>query len=552
MTRGPSTSTVEPYGVRVQDAVEPARARALAVARRAVDLAAAGGVGLPADLRIWALAGERPAPSSDVALGRPEDLGVALEAGHTWPERRQGGIHYTPEPIATELVARAMAGRVGPSVGDPACGGGALLLAAARRLGDDGMARPDVLHRLWGADIDPVAVATAEAALTLWAGSPPARGHLVVADSLLDAPWPAPDVVVGNPPFATPLSATRTRSPGRVHALRSSLGPSVAAYTDDAALHLLAAARLTRPGGSLAVLVPRSLLGARDAASVRRSVEELGRVREVWVPSHRFDAAVDVCAIVVDRAASPTEPAAGSETWSFHLARTQGVPEVAMPEGATVQEVAEVVAGFRQEYYELLPHLAEAVERPEGRPAVTTGLVDLGEVRWGRAPARVGGRRWEAPVVDGPVLGGRGATWAARTGVPKALVAGQSRIIETAVDATGSLLPVVPLVAVLAPLERLWPLAAALAAPPVVAWAAAEVAGTGRSPHALRVGAPLLRRVPLPPDDDAWHAGAAALAAGDLARFALAMTEAYGCDPSVARWWCDQAKVACSTAPVLR
>jgi len=539
----------------VQDAAERARARALAVARRAVDLAAARGLRLSDALRIWGLAGERPAPSTHAVPGRPEDLGAALEAGHTWPERRQGGIHYTPEPIAMELVARAMAGRVEPAVGDPACGGGALLLAAARRLADHGVAHRDVLDRLWGADIDPVAVATAEVALTLWAGCPPASGHLVVADSLLDPPWPPTDVVVGNPPFATPLSATRARSSARVDTLRSSLGPSVAAYTDDAALHLLAATRLTRPGGSLALLVPRSLLGARDAAPVRGAVEELGTVREVWVPSHRFDAAVDVCAIVVDRtraARPPADRAARPRTWSFHLARAEGVPGVAMPEGATVGEVAAVVAGFRQEYYDLLPHLAEAVERPGGRPVVTTGLVDLGAVRWGQAPARVGGRSWEAPVVDGSVLGRRGAAWAARTGVPKVLVAGQSRIIETAVDTTGTLLPVVPVVAVLAPGERLWPLAAALAAPPVVAWAAAEVAGTGRSPRALRVGAPLLRRVPLPPDDEAWQAGSAALAAGDLFAFALAMTEAYRCDPSVARWWCEQAKVAWSPARVLR
>ena len=80
--------------------------------------------------------------------GRPENLGAVLEAGHTWPERRRGGIHYTPEVIAVDLVARAMAGRARASVGDPSCGGGALLLAAARRLARDGMARPDVLDRL--------------------------------------------------------------------------------------------------------------------------------------------------------------------------------------------------------------------------------------------------------------------------------------------------------------------------------------------------------------------------------------------------------------------
>src|SRR3546814_10276927 len=79
----------------------------------------------------------------------------------------------------------------GPGAGarrvvDMGCGGGALLLAAGDALVAAGADPADVARELlWGADIDPLAVAVTEAAIALWSGGTrPAEGHLVVADTL--------------------------------------------------------------------------------------------------------------------------------------------------------------------------------------------------------------------------------------------------------------------------------------------------------------------------------------------------------------------------------
>jgi hypothetical protein len=171
------------------------------------------------------------------------------------------------------------------------------------------------------------------------------------------------------------------------------------------------------------------------------------------------------------------------------------------------------------------------------RPLITSGLVDLGRVAWGERPCRVGGRRWHRPVVDASALQGRAAQWAARTAVPKLLVATQTRVVEVVVDEEGHLLPAVPLVVVLAPPEELWRLAAALAAPAVTCWLLRRTSGAALAREALRVSAPVLRAVPLPAGEEAWTQGATALRGGELDRFVEAMASAYGVGPEVGDWW---------------
>jgi hypothetical protein len=141
--------------------------RPLVLARRASGLAAGAAIALPDSLALWALAGGRPTavaePSGDPAAA----LGTALEATRGDAERRRGA-HYTPAAVADRAAAMALDLRaVGerPLVVDPTCGGGALLLAAGRRLFASGVPREVVARDLlWGADIDPLAVAVSEAA----------------------------------------------------------------------------------------------------------------------------------------------------------------------------------------------------------------------------------------------------------------------------------------------------------------------------------------------------------------------------------------------------
>lgn len=506
--------------------------RAVLVARRAAEQALAADLDLPADLRIWALAGGRPEVRA--VPGDPEELGGILEATMSPGDRRRRGAHYTPSDLAAGLVERALGTRVAPVVGDPACGGGALLLAAARHLAAAGCSPRAALERLWGVDLDPVAIATTEVALTLWAGAPPPPGHLAVADALLDPlGWPLVDVVVGNPPFLGQLDATTAHGPDRRQRLRDRFGPAALAYTDAAGLFLVRACQLAAENGLVALVQPQSVLGARDAAGVRVEVAARGRLQEVWLPADPgFAARVHVCVAFVAIGAPD-----GDAEWTSHLARAHGVPEVAAVPTRCLADEATATAGFRSEFYGLARRVREADDLPAGRPLVTTGLIDLGGCAWGVRPARIAGRSWARPVVDPAELDGRAADWAARTGVPKLVVASQTRVVEVAVDEEGTWIPGVPLVAVLAAPDRLWPLAAALAAPAVSAWLLHRVAGTALAPGALRVSAALLRQVPLPVDDVAWAEGTEAFRARDLDRFVLAMGDAYGVGSHVGRWW---------------
>jgi hypothetical protein len=516
--------------------------RAVLVARRAAEQARAARIDLPDDLALWHLAGGRP--TVEAVAGEPADLGDVLEGTFTAPARQAQGAHYTPAALASGLAARALAERHRPVVGDPACGGGVLLLAAARHLADRGEARADIVARLWGMDVDPVAVATTEAALTLWAGVRPPRGNLLVADALTAAPpWPPLHVVIGNPPFLSQLDATTARPADEADRLRARFGAAVRAYTDAASLFLLRACELAGDGGTVALLQPQSVLAARDAAGVRSAVGERGRLVDVWFPDTTgFDADVDVCVPII--AVGPPGPSAAP--WSSYLARANGVPSVDLATRRTLASQATTTAAFRSEYYGMVPHVHEQADRPSGRPLVTTGLVDLGGCTWGERPARVGGRAWDRPVLDTGPLEGRAADWVRRTGGPKLLVATQTKVVEVVVDEAGEWIAGVPLVVVLAPPERLWPLAAALAAPAVSAWLLQRAAGTALTPQSLKVTAALLRDVPLPTDDEAWSAGTAALRVGDLDGFAAAMSTAYGTGPDVAAWWVERARTVWS------
>ncbi len=510
---------------------------ATAVAARAAELAGAGGVDLPDDLALWRLAGGRPEVAA--RAGEPEELGELLEASLDPCDRRSRGVHHTPRPLAAELAARALIGRERPRVGDPSCGGGALLLAAARILAERGERPGEVVGRLYGLDVDPLAVATTEVALTLWAREPVPAGNVLVADALTQAPaWPHLDVVVGNPPFLSPLDAGTGPDHARAVALRGRFGDAARAYTDVAGLFLLVAIDLAGPGATVALLQPQSVLGARDAAGVRERIGERARLVDVWCPpTHGFDAAVDVCVPMLEVGATSR-----SSSWSAHLARANGVPPVDLPGERTLGDEAATTAGFRSEYYGLALHVHEQDACPRGLPVVTTGLVDLIHCAWGERPARIGGTTWDRPVVDAAALDGRAAGWVRRTGGPKLVVATQTKVVEVVVDEDGAWIAGVPLVVVLAPSERLWPLAAALASPAATAWLLQRAAGTALTPHSLKVSAPLLRDLPLPTDDAAWAAGTVALQAGELDAFGEAMAAAYGTASSVSSWWLERAK----------
>ena len=522
------------------------------------------------------------------ALAGPGLLGRVLEAVTDPVARRADGAHYTPAPLAAGLLEAALVGvdeRTLVPVCDPACGGGAFLLVAADRLAVAGLAPGTVVgHQLWGVDLDPVAVAVADASLACWAwlegdrsGAHPG-GHLAVTDALADPdPWAAvgaPDgfgLVVGNPPFQGQLGRATARSPAATAELRARFGPAVGAYTDAAALFLLAATRLARPGGRIALILPSSILAARDASAARAACVADADLVGLWVAAEPvFAAGVRVCAPILARRAVGAGPEhavsrwrgasfealpaaaapADASGWAALALAAHGVPEVAVRAVAgRVGDLASATAGFRDQFYGLVPYVAEAPgdAGPDHldaglAPLVTTGLVDLGAIAWGRRPARFAGRTWQRPAVDLAALraGAPGlGRWVDERLVPKALVASQTRVGEVVVDWSGRWVPSVPLVAITAPAEHLARLGAVVAAPVTAALGLARSGGTALSDGALKLSARQVLDLPLPGDEAAWAEGTAALAAGDLDGFGAAMTAAYGLptDHPVVAWW---------------
>ena len=295
---------------------------------------------------------------------------VGEDAGWAWRQegrlRKAGGSYFTPaslvEHLLDETLDPVLAGSGSlPRVLDPACGAGAFLVPAARRLTaravDDGASLPDArraaLAAVHGVDLDPAVLELARVCLWLDTlrdlqdardqGSAPEAAEvmlpvaLVTGDAVGGLAWQQAfpdvfvdggrgigdfavgdfcvgdfevgdvdagaldpggfDVVVGNPPFANQLERLTARRPTR----------KVAAYTDLSAVFLLHALTWVRPGGRVGFVQPQSVLSTRDAAPVRRAVVAAGALTSLWVgKSGLFDAAVPTCALVVAHGAEQT------------------------------------------------------------------------------------------------------------------------------------------------------------------------------------------------------------------------------------------------------
>lgn len=192
-----------------------------------------------------ALAGQRGAFFTPPAEAR---LLVAFSLAQL--AARRGG----PAPAAA--LAALLSGRPSKALGraldgarvlDPACGAGALLMAAealARRHG--------ARLQLFGLDVAPLAVQTAAARLAATG----AGARLRRADAVT-ARWPAADLVIGNPPFLRHESLPAAQ---KARAARRSGLPRQA----DLSAHLAALALRHAP--VVGLVLPRALGSSRSAA----------------------------------------------------------------------------------------------------------------------------------------------------------------------------------------------------------------------------------------------------------------------------------------------
>jgi hypothetical protein len=417
---------------------------------------------------------------------------------------------------------------------DPACGDGRFLFAAAERIRSFGG-----VPVVTGADVDLGGLAGVEH---------PEPVEMIATDSL-QHDWRDRvfDVVIGNPPFLSQLASATVRPAG------SSFGGGP--YADAAADFLALAVQRARPtGGRIGLVLPASLLTARDAGPIRAAALHGSTARWFWwAPDALFDATVRTCAIGIERGAVggavarcigsgfdpvvsvPNPAAAPNHHWGALIADVLGVPTV--PEIATDGVLADhglATANFRDQYYGMVGAVSDETDGP---PLVTTGLIDVGRCHWGDRPTRFAKQRFLAPRVDRRNLAPFMQRWADRCLVPKVLLATQTRVLEAVADPAGAWLPAVPVVRVV-PHGRddLWPIAAVLTSPTASAVVAGQAAGSGLSAATIRVSQRTLAALGWPAGS--LDAAVAALRDGDVASCGTFVDAAFGVeDQALFDWW---------------
>ena len=454
-------------------------------------------------------------------------------------DRKRTGAWYSPSALVDHVVQRTIRTvEVGQRVRvlDPACGDGRFLLAAAAAVRAMGG-----VPVLTGIDIDlrgALSVTRADESI-----------ELIQADAL-SHPWRDRrfDVIVGNPPFLSQLGSATARD-GRS---RFGGGP----YADAAADFLALAARLVDEGGRIGLVLPTSLLTARDAGPIRAQVAAALSFDWFWSAQEpMFDAMVRTCAVGLRRGRrqgaivrfdgahfAPMTPAVlpastPNHHWAWLIADSHGLPAVpAVETSGVVADRALVTANFRDQYYGMVGAVADDADGP---PLITTGLIDVASCHWGSRATRFAKQRFAAPRVDRSRLAPFMQRWAQRCLVPKVLVATQTRVLEAVADEAGEWLPAVPVIR-LVPSEpqALWPLAAVLTSPMASLHIAAQSVGSGLSAATVRVSQRTLGDLPWPAGD--LRGAVEALRDGDIVGCGRLVDAAYGVDdPAVTAWWCS-------------
>lgn len=469
-------------------------------------------------------------------------------------DRKRLGAWYTPDQLISVLIEQTIqrewvdavtqSGNCALRVLDPACGDGRLLEAVRAQLDSWGIA-----HQLIGVDIDPEATRAAQ--------------HRLGPTALIihgDALGPAMDqalqdgpchLLVANPPFISQMSAHTTRGGSSRHGG----GP----YADVAVEFCGLALAVTSPAyGRIAMILPQSLLTARDAGPIRNRMDTLSRPLWDWHSDGlHFDAAVRICALgreMTPSASAPTDsssrstrpqPFEHSNTWGHLIAQARGVPVLgSLHTAGLLGDRADLNANFRDQYYGLVPAVRDSGPDRDAHqpPLITTGLIDPGVCHWGTRPARFAKHVFIAPRVNLEALDPAMTAWAERKLVPKVLVATQTRVLEAVADPTGAWLPGVPITSVVPrnpDPAAVWEIAAVLTSPVATLAAWWSSAGSGLSARSLRINPRLIAATPWPAGD--LDQAVAHLKAGEIGACGRAVAAAFAMDSDHAgiQWWLD-------------
>jgi SAM-dependent methyltransferase len=245
---------------------------------------------------------------------------------------RRLGAFYTPDAIAKPLVDWALRSP-GDRVLDPSCGEGAFLARAADRLlalGADPRSLPD---QVAGVELEARALSHVEGLLL--SRHPGLRWSRLAQGDFFDFALAARgagvvDAVVGNPPYLR----TQGRAAGEKRlALEAAAQAGVRLSADAStwAPFVAAAAAFVRPGGRLAMVVPREACFANYARPLLDFLRgRFGRTRLIALEGSWFEGATVKVALLL---------AEGSGPGGLELGEARGIPELeargpAAPPGA--------------------------------------------------------------------------------------------------------------------------------------------------------------------------------------------------------------------------
>jgi SAM-dependent methyltransferase len=236
----------------------------------------------------------RQSPSFSSAIQEPQ-LSRAQKRSH--------GVYYTPPEIARLVVERTLAPLLAPlsprgrgaggeglaphdtptrplRILDPACGAGEFLVAAREFLND----QP---HELIGIDIDSQAVQTTRERL---AAKESPSVHVCVADALAESALPQNsfDAVIGNPPYVNIRELARQRGPDEVARLRERFRTARGNF-DLYVLFIERALQWLKPGGCCGLIVPNKWATLDYARECRKLLLEQATLDEVIdLSAHRI------------------------------------------------------------------------------------------------------------------------------------------------------------------------------------------------------------------------------------------------------------------------
>ena len=326
-------------------------------------------------------------------------------------KRKQTGTFFTPRALTEIVVTRALEPfdrRVKSSshrahdfvlefkVCDPAVGGGAFLLEVARALVSRSGSQSNLARRraivcsvLYGVDVNPTAVAVAEAALCLFVADPDlsfaeAGKNLRVGDALLGAPFAAGsngsaaprhlgkvcdfpaefpevferggfDLVIGNPPWVAYAGrAAQPLEPAR----KAHFAAHYASLKGYPTLHGLFVERALKlaPQGTVALVVPSPIADLDGYRAVRRVVRSSHAPCEPMLEfgQDAFASVTQPCfALIAEASTGTTQQQAGESPFRLEERQRAGAVAAEVLPPTALSEIAKLPAFPRELFGEM-------------------------------------------------------------------------------------------------------------------------------------------------------------------------------------------------------